>query len=236
MQPTLELLRGMPLLRAVPATDLAELQVTRVERERGGSFFHQGDPGDAVYGIVTGRVRVVKQSPNGREVCLELLGTGDLIAALAVMRQIPFPASGVAAEDSLCVRVSADAFRRLVQRHPWLTTRILEVVSQRLLDASDSRLSLATEPVETRLAQVLLKLAEKYAVLQGDSLIFAASLTRQQLADLAGTTVESTIRVMSRWTRDGLLRSCASRITVTDPSALRRLAGRCPGDPESRAS
>lgn len=228
MDTALELLRAYPILKPIPREELAALPVSRVERARGDRFFSQEDPPDAVFGILSGRVRVVKQSASGREVCLELLGQGDLLTALAVLKKMPLPASGVAVEPTACLRVPADAFRALVLRHPWLSIRIVELLTDRLLDASESRLSLATEPVETRLAQTLLKLAEKYAEERGEQLVFAASLTRQQLADLAGTTVESTIRVLSKWTRDGWITSTSSRITVNDSCALRRAAGRCP--------
>lgn len=228
MEAALEVLRAYPSFKPVPREDLLALGATRLERARGERFFQQDDPADAVYGIVSGRIRVVKQSPNGREVCLELLSVGELVAALAVLRNIPLPASGIAAEPTAVLRIPAERFRWLIQRHPWLSTRILDVVTQRLLDASESRLSLATEPVETRLAQTLLRLADKYAEERGEQLVFATSLTRQQLADLAGTTVETTIRILSKWTRMGMITSCSSRITVNDGCALRRAAGRCP--------
>jgi CRP/FNR family transcriptional regulator, nitrogen oxide reductase regulator len=225
---TLDLLRAIPLFRALPAEDLAQVPVSRIELGRGESLFHQEEPAAAVFGVLSGRIRVVKQSLGGREVCLEILGPGEPIAAIAVMRNIPYPASGIATEATACARVPAEAFKLLVKRHPSVAARVLEIVSQRLLDASESRLSLATEPVETRLAQTLLKLAEKYASRRGEERVFGTSFTRQQLADLAGTTVETAIRVMSRWTRDGILRSCESRITIVRPQALERAAGRCP--------
>jgi CRP/FNR family transcriptional regulator len=221
---TPELLRAMPALSGLPPEDLVALHCTRVERQRGETFFDQGGAGDAVFGVLTGRIRVVKTAPGGREVCLELLSDGDLFGAVAVMRDIPYPATAIAAEPTACIRVAGDPWKWLIARHPWLHAHIFQVVSQRLLDASQSRLALATEQVETRVAQALLKCAERYATDRGDELVFGCALTRQQLADLAGTTVETTIRVMSRWTKLEYIRSTASRITVMRPDALRRLS------------
>lgn len=231
-----DLLRGLPLLRAVPAADLGELQATRVVRERGGVFFDQGGPADAVYGVITGRVRLVKRAPSGRELCLDLLGPGEPVAAVPVLKRCALPATAIAAELAACVCVSAERFRWLVQRHPWLAQRVFEVVAQRLMDAAEARLSLATDPVETRLAQVMLKLSERYAEQVDGRLVFGASLTRQLLADMAGTTVESAIRALSRWTQAGVIRSTNSRITVLAPGALQQLASRVAGAPSDPRS
>jgi CRP/FNR family transcriptional regulator, nitrogen oxide reductase regulator len=218
-----QLLRAMPVLRGIPRDELAALPSQTVQREVGEVFFRQKDPGDAAYGIVTGRVGILK-GEGGREVCLEVLGPGDLVAAVAVMRKMPMPATAEALEHTLCLSVPADAFRKLLAAHPSAGMRMLDLVSRRLLQSAQARQELATLEVEVRLARALLRLADKYASERAGQLVFSQNLTRQNLADLAGTTVESTIRVMSRWTRADIIRSAAQRITIQDPQALRRIA------------
>lgn len=221
-----ELLRSMTVLRGVPSEELEALPVERIECGEGARLFSQGDPGDAVYGIVTGRVRIAKHARDGRELCLEVLGPGDIIAAVAVIRRCPMPASAVALERTACLRMPGDAFQRLRERHPVVAQRLLDVLSRRLVEAGCSRLCLATEPVEVRLAASLMRLADRFGAARGGELVFSQRFTRQNLADLAGTTVESAIRVMSRWTRDGLIHSHAGRITILQPEVMRRLAAR----------
>ncbi|MBZ4421963.1 Crp/Fnr family transcriptional regulator [Myxococcus sp. RHSTA-1-4] len=225
-----ELLRSMAVLRGVPPEELEVLPVERVERAPGQPFFSQGDPGDSVYGVLTGRVRIAKSARDGREVCLEVLGPGDIIAAVAVIRRCPMPATAVALERTACLRVPGDAFQRLRERHPVMAQRMLDVLSRRLLESGCSRLCLATEPVEVRMASALMRLADKFGAVRGGELAFSQRFTRKNLADLAGTTVESAIRVMSRWTRDGLIQSSAGRITILQPEAMRRLAERPASD------
>jgi CRP/FNR family cyclic AMP-dependent transcriptional regulator len=223
-----ELPRAMGLLRGVPPEELAALPVERVERGPGERFLSQGDPGDAVYGVLTGRVKVSKQSRDGHDFCLDVLGPGEVLAAVAVIRRIPMPAMAIALERAACLRVPAAAFLGLLERHPLVSARMMDVMARRLVDAGCSRLCLATEPVEVRLATVLLRMADKFGAPLGGELVFSQNLTRQNLADLAGTTMESAIRVMSRWTRDGLIRSTASRITILQPDRLRRMVESSP--------
>ena len=80
-----QLLRAFPFLRSVDPADLERLHATRVERGAGEPFFLQGDPGDAVYGVLTGRVKIAKQSPAGRELILDVLGPGEPIAVIPVV-------------------------------------------------------------------------------------------------------------------------------------------------------
>src|SRR5690606_21185857 len=119
--------------------ELVELPAERVQLPAGGRFFAQGDPSDAVYGVVEGNVRILKRTVSGRELCLEVLGPGDVIGAAAVMRGMPMQASCVAAEPSTLVRVPAEAFRSLLGRNPGLGNRLLDVISSRLLEGSRSR-------------------------------------------------------------------------------------------------
>jgi CRP-like cAMP-binding protein len=218
-----ELPRAMGLLRGVPLEELAALPVERVERGPGERFLSEGDPGDSVYGVLTGRVKVSKQARDGRDFCLEVLGPGEVLAAVAVIRRIPMPATAIALERAACLRVPAACFLGLLERHSFVSTRLMDVMARRLVDAGCSQVCLATEPVEVRLAMVLLRMADKFGAPRGGELVFSQSLTRQNLAELAGTTVETAIRVMSRWTRDGLIRSTSGRITILQPDSLRRM-------------
>lgn len=94
----------------------------------------------------------------------------------------------------------------------------------RLLDAGTSRLRLATSPVESRLAAALLRMADKFGEAHGGEILIRRTFTRQNLADLAGTTVETTIRIMGRWTSDRWIDTVAGQIRIRSPEELRHLA------------
>lgn len=220
----METVRAFPFLRHLAPEELVSLGAQRLERPAGEPLYLQGSPGDAVYGILTGRVRVMRQAASGGEHCLMLAGAGDLLAAVAAIRRVAMPDSAIPLEATAFVRIGAEPFRQLLLRHPEVSMRVLDECARRLLESDDARLELATQEVPARIAHILLRLACRFASARGSELIFTQPLTRQNLADLAGTTVESAIRVMSRWTREGLVRSTDSRITILDRHALERIA------------
>jgi CRP/FNR family transcriptional regulator len=113
----------------------------------------------------------------------------------------------------------------LVERHPSVVREMARLIGRRLRAAHDAVEALAVEPVEARLAAALLRLAEREGVAAADGIELPFHLTRQGLADMCGTTVESAIRVVSRWLRDRLVEDRGGRLVVRDAEALRARAG-----------
>lgn len=225
MDLSLELRRAFPVLRDLSDGDLKSAPVVRVFKEAGGRYFEQGDPGDAVYGVISGRVRIFKSAMDGRELTLDIFGPGDLVAAVAVLRGTPMPASAIALEPTVCLKIEGEWFKRVMHGKPELVTRTLDVMMSRLVEAGSSRLRLATDPVEARLAAALLKMGNKFGKANNGEIRIERSFTRQNFADLAGTTVETTIRVMSRWTQSGWIASDAGMVCIRQPREIERLAG-----------
>lgn len=219
-----ELLRNFPLLDALDEGEIQAAGLAIVERDGGEYFFRQGDPGEAVYGLVSGRLQVSKQSLDGKDFVLDVFGPGELVAAVAVLQGIPMPASAKALEPSVCLRIDGTWFRDVTRRHPHLAMRTLDVMMSRLLESGTSRLRLATASAEARLAAVLLRMAEKFGEERDGEILLRRTFTRQNLADMAGTTVETTIRIMSRWTRERWIDTEAGRIRIRNPAELRHLA------------
>lgn len=221
----LEAARSHPLLRRVPEAEIAALQLQRLELPAGRQLFREGEPCRYVYGVLHGRIRVSKAARAGRELCLEIFGPGDVVAVVAAVRNIPLPASAEAIEETALLAVEATSYRALVERHPLLAVRCLQLFGERLQNADESRLSLATDPVDARLARILLRLGEKYGAELDGKIRLTKGFTRHALADLAGTTEESTIRVLTRWRKDGLVADLQGRLVLERPAELRRLAG-----------
>lgn len=224
MDASIELRRAFPVLRDLSEGELQSAPVVRIFKEAGARFFDQGAPGDAVYGVIGGRVRIFKEKPDGRELTLDIFGPGDLVAAVAVLRGTPMPASAIALESTVCLKIEGAWFKRVMQSRPELAARTLDVMMSRLVDAGSSRLRLATDPVEARLAAALLRMGSKFGKPKDGEICIERSFTRQNFADLAGTTVETTIRVMSRWTQRGWIASDAGVVCIRKPAEIERLA------------
>jgi CRP/FNR family transcriptional regulator len=134
----------------------------------------------------------------------------------------PYPATAVAAEDSVVWRMPAALARDLCQKHPTLRAAILDQVTSRLRGAHERLRSVALERVEQRLARMILTLAQKIG--QEEDGVTVLSVTRQELADMVGTTVESTIRVTSKWQQAQIIRSSRHQLGLADVDALRKIA------------
>jgi CRP/FNR family transcriptional regulator len=225
-QDTARLLRGTSVFASLPATELEALAALAHEaRHRARDYvFMEGDPAEWLCVVKRGRVKILRMSPAGKDVVLELLGPGEIFGGVAVIERRPYPAAAQAAEASEVVKLPAAAVIALAERHPSVIREMALMIGRRLRTAHDSVRSLAVDPVEARLASTLLRLAEHEGVDTGAGRRLPFHLTRQSLADMTGTTVETAIRVVSRWMRDDLVVDEGGRFVLHDVEALRDLA------------
>jgi CRP/FNR family transcriptional regulator len=221
----IDFLQASPVFAGLPARELESLAATaREESCRAREYiFHEGDPALWLYLVKTGHVRIVRHSRVGKDVVLELLGPGEIFGGVAVIERRPYPASAQATEPSDVVKIPADVILGLAERHPPLVREMALLIGRRLRAAHDS-VTRSVEPVEARLAATLLRLADREGVHTKDGVELPFHLTRQSLADMSGTTVETAIRVVSRWLRDEVVEDRGGRLIVRDRDALDGLA------------
>lgn len=222
----LGLLRSSPVFQGVPPRETEGLaRVSRIERRRSRDFiFMEGDPSLSLCVVITGRVKILKHSRGGKDVVLELLGPGEIFGGVAVLEQRPYPATAQAMGATDVLKIPEEPLRRLAERHPSIVREMALMIGRRLRAAHESVKSLAVEAVEPRLAAALVRLAEREGHACPAGLELPFHLTRQSLADMAGTTVETTIRVVSRWVKEGLVLDDGGRLVLRKPEAFRALA------------
>jgi CRP/FNR family transcriptional regulator len=219
-------LRPNPVFAGIPAREiesLAELVTEESHRTR-ASIFMEGDASRWFYVIKSGHVKILRHSKTGKDVVLELLGPGEVFGGVAVIEKRPYPATAQATELTVVLKIPADPMIALADRHPAFIKAMALMIGRRLRAAHDSVQSLAVDPVEARLAAALLRLAGREGTQGKGGVTLPFHLTRQSLADMTGTTVETAIRVLSRWLKDGLLTDDGGRLALTDPDGLRELA------------
>jgi CRP/FNR family transcriptional regulator len=219
-------LRQSPVFAGLPDREIEAIAAVAVEHtHRGREFlFMEGDPARWLWVIRSGHVKIVRHSRTGKDVVLELLGPGEVVGGVAAIEKRPYPAAAQATEPTTVLQIPSDAIAAVAERHPSVVRELALVIGRRLRSAHDSVTSLAVDPVEARLAAALLRLAAREAGPRSHGATLAFHLTRQNLADMTGTTVETAIRVMSRWQRDGLVRDDAGRLALLDLDALRQIA------------
>lgn len=192
--------------------------------ERGRRVFDEGDPSDHFFIVVTGRVKVFRRTTRGSDVILEIFGPGGPLGAVALFESRPYPASAEAIESASCVLIPRQDFFTLLERHPALVRGLLGSLSLRLVELTRRLTELAGGRVEARLARLFLKLADQLGRPGHDGTQIPLLLSRQDLADLTGTTIETCIRVMSRWGRARILRTKKDGFVLVDRDALKTLA------------
>jgi CRP/FNR family transcriptional regulator len=219
-------LASSPVFAAVPPRDLAGLAaVAREVSYRARDYiFMEGEPADWFCLVRSGRVKIVRASRGGKEVVLELLGPGEPFGGVAVIERRPYPASAQATEPSIVLKIPREPIVALTERHPGVVREMALMIGRRLRAAHESVRSLAADPVEARLAAALLRLAERDGERGPRGITLPYHLTRQSLADMTGTTVETAIRIFSRWQKNRLVRDDSGRLLLADAEALREIA------------
>lgn len=222
-----ELLRTTPIFsRLTPADRKTIAEVSRVQQfEKGETIFEQDSPSDAFYAITSGRVKIFKMMPNGKDVILEVFGPGDPLGAVAAYMDRPFPASAAALEDTTCVIIPRAAFFRLLETQPSLVRGLLLGLTFRLVELTNRLAELTGGRIEARFARLFQKLASQMGRADRGGTFIPLALSRQELADLTGTTIETCIRIMSRWNKDDVVRTEKDGFVVLDRGELERVAG-----------
>ena len=223
---TEDVLRTNPLFRRVGADDRHHiLQVAHVKRyARGEVIFHEGDPADTFLAIVDGRVKVFKATPGGKEIILEIFGAGDPLGAVAVYENKDLPASALALEDTQCIAIGRADFFTLLEQHPAIVRALLSGLTLRLAELTRRLAEMTAGRVEARFARLFLKLASQIGKRERGGIFVAMPLTRQELADLTGTTIETAIRTMSRWHKDHVLQTEKDGFVIINRASLEEAA------------
>jgi CRP-like cAMP-binding protein len=191
----------------------AQTEELRVDREH--VFFEEGETADQVFVAQTGRVRIQHFRPDGsvRTVCM--VGPGDTFCCLPTLDGGPYPATAVAAEPSVVFRIPGPTYRSLLEANPAFARVALKQFCGRLREAGCEGCAQADD-VGSRLAGKILTLADKFGDL--------VPVTRKELAELAGTTIETAIRITRDFERQGWLELSRGKFRVTDRDALARRA------------
>jgi CRP/FNR family transcriptional regulator, nitrogen oxide reductase regulator len=221
-----ELLRTTPIFGRLTAGDRQAIARVAAVRTypKGETIFEQESASDAFYAITSGRVKIFKMMPNGKDLILEVFGPGDPLGAVAAYMDRPFPASAVALEDTTCVLIPRPAFFRLLEANPSLVRGLLLGLTTRLVELTNRLAELTGGRIEPRFARLFVKLGSEMGRADRGGTFVPLALSRQELADMTGTTIETCIRIMSRWNKDGIVHTEKDGFVVLDLAELERIA------------
>ncbi len=219
---------AIPLFQSLKPAERESLRpLVRIKSyEEGETIFREGQPAMMFHFVLGGRVKIVKAAAAGRDVILEIFGPGDPVGALAAYEERDFPATAVALEPCSLLSVPRQEFFALLAANPMLARGLLLGLTRRMIELT-RKLAERSSRVEYRVARLFLTLADRVGRPEGRAVRVPVTLSRQEIADLVGTTQETAIRIMSRWGKDGVIVTDESGFLIPDREALDRVP---PGD------
>jgi len=219
-------IKKIELFKNLSDEEIKELDpylVTSTYKKKEDIFFEGSQP-EWFYIVSKGKVKITKISHEGKELILELISPNDIFGGVAVIRGFPYPANAVAMESTEVLKISRKNLMRLVDRFPNLMYCIALQLGDRMKSSYDSLKNIALERVEARIAALLLKLAGKVGVETKSGLMIDMRLTKQDVADMVGTTVETSIRTFSKFKKEGLVSATDGKFVIKDRKALAELS------------
>jgi len=215
----------IPMFEFLEAEELDRLySLCNTERfAKGDYIFLECDQPRNLYVVVKGEVKLLKQTEDGRETIVEMAYPGEIFGEEAVFDGQPYPMTAQALEDVELLSISRGDFFSFLRDNPDLALEIITELGTRLREAQNTIRALAMERVEWRIARVLLMLSRKAGVKEADGVSIDLPLTRQDIADMAATTVETTIRVLSNLKKLGLVETEKGKIILRDRAKLEEM-------------
>ena len=190
----------------------------------GKVVFAQGDPGTTCHSLLDGRIKIVQTRPDGSQSVIRFIGPGEMYGTVAALMGKPFPADAVTVIESLEVYWTVAAMRELMARYPEIAMGSAATAGHRLFEMQDRVGEMAVEKVEQRIAHTLLRLVQQAGRRTERGIEIDFPITRQELSEMAGSTLHTVSRTLASWDDRGVTGSARKRIIVRDMDALTALA------------
>jgi CRP-like cAMP-binding protein len=215
----------VPMFEFLEADELDRLlSLCTTERfSKGDYVFLECDAPRNLYVVVNGEVKLLKQTEDGRETIVEMAYPGEIFGEEAIFDGQPYPMTAQALSDLELLSITRTDFFAFLRDNPDLALEIITELGERLREAQNTIRALAMERVEWRIARVLLILSRKAGIVEADGVSINLPLTRQDIADMAATTVETTIRVLSNFKKMGLVETEKGKIILLDKKHLEEM-------------
>lgn len=225
-------LNGMRLFAGLEAGERAEVirhaQTRRVAK--GTTVFKQGDPAETCHALIDGQIKMVQTGADGQQVVVRFIGPGETYGTVAVFSGTAFPVDAVAMADGVEIVWSRAAMTDLMLHFPRIALNALGIVGTRLQEVQNRLREVATERVERRVAHALLRLVRQAGRRVEGGVEIAFPLTRQDVAEMTGTTLHTVSRILSAWEAQGLVESSRQQVMIRRPHQLVAIAEDMPAE------
>jgi CRP/FNR family transcriptional regulator, nitrogen oxide reductase regulator len=220
------LIAGIPLFAEMAEAQLDDL-LSRARSQRFArnvAVFEQGAPAASFYLLLHGRVRAYKISPAGEQIVIRFVGPGEIFGVAMAIGVDAYPANAVAVVDSVALVWPTSAWPDLLGRNPSLAVKTMQTLGERLQETQTRLSELSTQEVERRVAHALLRLAAQGGRKGEDGITFDFPISRQDIAQMTGTTLYTVSRIFSAWEQAGIVTTGRQKVSICAPHRLMLLA------------
>lgn len=220
------LIAGMPIFQGIAPAELDgvlhKARSLRIAKDQ--PVFEQEGDAHSFFLLLDGHVRVVKTTPDGQQVIVRYISSGELMGIAHALGRTTYPASAVAAVDCVVLAWAGSLWPEMAASFPNFGTGTYKTVGARLQETQARVVELATEQVEQRVAHALLRLVKQTGRTTEEGILIDFPISRQDIAEMTGTTLHTVSRLLTAWEAKGLVKSGRQKVTVVEPHRLFVLA------------
>lgn len=220
------LVRALPLFANMADSELDRLLARAVMRrvQPGETVFEQGQKATQFFLLLHGRLKVTQVTSEGQQIIVRVVHPGDLFGFAQALQRDDYPGTPIAATDSVVMCWPNEIWGSFVEQNPHLAVNAMRTIGQRLQEAHTRIREMATEEVERRVAHAVLRLMDKAGRRDADGVHIDFPLTRQDVAEMTGTTLHTVSRIFSAWEGQGIVKGGRQKLLVKDRARLAALA------------
>jgi CRP-like cAMP-binding protein len=225
------LIAGLPQFQGMEPEDLDHVLASARSQlvAKDAAIFEQEGEAHCFFLLLDGHVRVVKTTPEGQQVIVRYISAGELLGIAHALGRTTYPASAIAAVDCVVLTWPSRLWAEFSQSYPAFGASTYKTVGARLQEAHVRVVEMSTQQVEQRVAHALLRLAKQTGKKTEEGILIDFPISRQDIAEMTGTTLHTVSRLLTVWETRGLVRSGRQKVTIVEPHRLFMLAeGRLP--------
>ena len=220
------LIQSLPVFSAMDDVELDDVisRATALRIPKGAAVFEQGETAKAFYVLLNGRLKVMKLTPDGQQVVIRFVVPGGIYGIAKALNREDYPATATALVDSVTLAWDMAVWDEFMDRHPAFARNVMRMLGRRIEEAHTRLKEMATQDVEHRVAHAVLRLVSQSGRNVEGGVLVDFPVTRQEIAEVSGTTMHSVSRVLSAWENAGLVVVGRQKVIVCDLERLSRIA------------
>jgi len=221
----INVLKKVPIFSQLKEDDLKQILSITIEKKykKGSIIFMEGEDGDASYFIKEGKVKIYKTSSDGKELILNIYGENDVFAEVTIFNDVNYPATAEVIEDAILGVIINSELEKLISKNSDLGLNLIKILNKRLYNAQRKLKQIALNDTYSRIAETLLRLAQNDGITKSNGDIeLKLELSRQDLANMIGTARETVSRILSQFTKEGIITTSGKKIIIKDNKKLEK--------------